>query len=176
MSSLSTDERIRARIRGLVRHGDGVNEAYSAQRRAPAPGLSAKNLSYFLHDRRKAPLSLADLEDIALYYNLTPDDLYYPTRTHKGLSPPKGRPAAGSPAATRSPRWTPPARAQRGSTLRARPNLPAARRTRKPAIAVGTGQGLEDERRQAVGTPGRRRGEGGRVRQRQPAGREQERR
>jgi hypothetical protein len=87
MGSLSTDERIRARIRGLYRHGDGVKiEAYSAQRRAPEPGLSAKNLSYFLHDRRKAPLSIADLEDIALYYNLTPDDLYYPTRTHKGLS------------------------------------------------------------------------------------------
>jgi len=87
MGSLSTDERIRARIRGLYRHGDGVKiEAYSAKRRAPEPGLSAKNLSYFLHDRRKAPLSPADLEDIALYYNLTPDDLYYPTRTHKGLS------------------------------------------------------------------------------------------
>ena len=173
MSSLSTDERIRARIRGLVRHGDGVNEAYSAQRRAPAPGLSAKNLSYFLHDRRKAPLSPADLEDIALYYNLTPDDLYYPTRTHKGLSGAEQRlllAYAGAPLEDQA------ARAQRGSTLRARPNLPAARRTRKPAIAVGTGQGLEDERRQAVGTPGRRRGEGGRVRQRQPAGREQERR
>jgi hypothetical protein len=87
MGSLSTDERIRARIRGLYRHGDGVKiAAFSAQRHAPAPGLSAKNLSYFLHDRRKAPLSPADLEDIALYYNLTPDDLYYPTRTHKGLS------------------------------------------------------------------------------------------
>jgi hypothetical protein len=69
--TLTTEERVRARIRGLVRHGDAVKIAdYSAQRRAPQRGLSAQNLSYFLNGRRK------HLEDIALYFNLTVGELF----------------------------------------------------------------------------------------------------
>ena len=68
---------MRVRIAGLVRHGDAVKIAdYSAKRRAPEPGLSAQNLSYFLNGRRKRPLGINDLEDIALYYNLTVGDLF----------------------------------------------------------------------------------------------------
>jgi transcriptional regulator with XRE-family HTH domain len=77
MGALTTEERVRARIRGLVRHGDAVKIAdYSAQRRAPQRGLSAQNLSYFLNGRRKHPLGISDLEDIALYFNLTVGELF----------------------------------------------------------------------------------------------------
>jgi transcriptional regulator with XRE-family HTH domain len=77
MGYYTTEERVRARIAGLVRHGDAVKIAdYSAQRRAPRPGLSAQNLSYFLNGRRKRPLGINDLEDIALYFNLTVGELF----------------------------------------------------------------------------------------------------
>jgi transcriptional regulator with XRE-family HTH domain len=81
MSSLTTEERVRVRIAHLVRHGDAVKIAqYSAKRRAPQRGLSAQNLSYFLNGRRKRPLGISDLEDIAFYFNLTVGDLFTPRK------------------------------------------------------------------------------------------------
>jgi transcriptional regulator with XRE-family HTH domain len=81
MGFLTTEERVRVRIAHLVRHGDAVKIAeYSAKRRAPQRGLSAQNLSYFLNGRRKRPLGISDLEDIAFYFNLTVGDLFTPRK------------------------------------------------------------------------------------------------
>jgi hypothetical protein len=91
MGFLTTEERVRVRIAHLVRHGDAVKIAqYSAKRRAPARGLSAQNLSYFLNGRRKRPLGISDLEDIAFYFNLTGGDLFTP-RKKTELSGPEQR-------------------------------------------------------------------------------------
>ena len=92
MGWLSAEERVRARIAHLVRHGDAVKIAqFSAKRRAPARGLTAQNLSYFLNGRRKRPLGISDLEDIAFYYNLSVGDLFTPARKKSELSGPEQR-------------------------------------------------------------------------------------
>lgn len=92
MGGLTTEERIRARIAHLVRHGDAVKIAeYSAKRRAPARGLTVQNLSYFLNGRRKRPLGIADLEDIAFYFNLTVGELFAPHGRKSELSGPEQR-------------------------------------------------------------------------------------
>jgi hypothetical protein len=79
MSWLSLEERIRVRVKHLMRHGDAVKIAdYSAKRRAPEPGLSAQNLSYFLNGHRKRPLGINDVEDVALYFNLSVAELFTP--------------------------------------------------------------------------------------------------
>lgn len=92
MGGLTTEERIRARVAHLVRHGDAVKIAdYSAKRRAPERGLTAKNLSYFLNGRRKRPLGIADLEDIAFYFNLTVGELFAPHGRKSELTGPEQR-------------------------------------------------------------------------------------
>ena len=92
MSGLTTEERIRARIAHLMRHGDAVKIAqYSAKRRAPARGLSVQNLSYFLNGHRKRPLGISDLEDIAFYFNLTVGELFAPHSKKSELSGPQQR-------------------------------------------------------------------------------------
>jgi len=59
---------------------------------APRSAASPRRTSpYFLNDRRKRPLGIADLEDIAFYYNLTVGELFAPHGRKSELSGPEQR-------------------------------------------------------------------------------------
>jgi transcriptional regulator with XRE-family HTH domain len=158
MGYYTTEERVRARIAGLVRHGDAVKIAdYSAQRRAPRPGLSAQNLSYFLNGRRKRPLGINDLEDIALYFNLTVGELFTVNKKTE-LTGPEQRlllAYAAAPPAAQAAALTPARidRSRRRAPGRAPP--PVCRRPRgrhaghhppEPSVARPYGHGLTSHR------------------------------